>query len=36
MEGLHKGYTNLNINPSETIRKGGVLGKCHSEPPKDE
>lgn len=36
MEDLQKDYTNLNTNPSETIRKGDLLGKPHAKHPKDE
>lgn len=35
-EGLQKDYANLNINPSETIRKGDIVGKHNLTHPKDE
>lgn len=36
IEGLQQGCANLNINPSETIRKGDVLGKYNLVHPKEE
>lgn len=36
IEGLQHGCANLNINPSETIRKGDVLGKYNLMHPKEE
>lgn len=36
IEGLQKDYTNLNINPSDTIRKGDMLGKHNLMHPKYE